>query len=537
MLPGRTAARACAASIWVAAGACAREGTIGKLGDDGGTTSATSDGEGSTSMQALDVGVPESECLPRTGQLIPVPCTPPVVIDAFTPIEKWSWAGTDVDTDSYVIPLVVNLTDDDNSGAIDLCDVPDVVVVAGPRLPDNPALADQPAHVYVLDGQRGNVEVASTVAVSPVWTPALGDLDRDDVAEIVTMRDELDDAGARVRRPIALRRDGTELWAGDRAVQTDWYGAIAIADLDHDGAPEIIAGPLVLDSHGLTRATVAASVRGTAPFAVDLERGGELEILYGASAARADGSVLWTTDLDDGYAQVANLDGDDDPEIILAGPDGLSWIDHQGNVLVTSWRTVDLVGEGRRPVAIHDLDSDRRPELLLAIGSRFAAVRADPAGPSFALMWAAPVSAPAYTPGSTAFDFLGDGSAEAMFADEHAVLAFDAMGAVIMQRPRASLGVQDFPVVADIDRDGAAEVLIIGNHAADGTSSPAVQALEDEGDRWVAARRVWNQHTYHVTNVEENGGIPRDEQPVWQRINTFRTNAQIVMGQYCTPEP
>jgi hypothetical protein len=62
-------------------------------------------------------------------------------------------------------------------------------------------------------------------------------------------------------------------------------------------------------------------------------------------------------------------------------------------------------------------------------------------------------------------------------------------------------------------------------------------ALEDQGDRWVPARRVWNQHAYHVTNVEEDGVIPPDEQPVWQRINTFRTNAQINGGEYCTPEP
>ena len=58
-------------------------------------------------------------------------------------------------------------------------------------------------------------------------------------------------------------------------------------------------------------------------------------------------------------------------------------------------------------------------------------------------------------------------------------------------------------------------------------TAPAIQAVRDVEDRWIQARRIWNQHTYHVTNVREDGTIPQWEKPHWESLNTFRTNAQI----------
>jgi len=45
----------------------------------------------------------------------------------------------------------------------------------------------------------------------------------------------------------------------------------------------------------------------------------------------------------------------------------------------------------------------------------------------------------------------------------------------------------------------------------------------------VPARRIWNQHPYHVTNVFEEGAIPVSEEPNWdsangQRLNIYRSN-------------
>jgi len=90
--------------------------------------------------------------------------------------------------------------------------------------------------------------------------------------------------------------------------------------------------------------------------------------------------------------------------------------------------------------------------------------------------------------------------------------------------------------VADIDNDGSAEILVVSN-AHLGGGDPGIQAFRDVEDRWIQARRIWNQHAYHVTNVREDGTIPQFEVPSWTVNNTFRTNAQIEGGGICIPEP
>ncbi len=42
---------------------------------------------------------------------------------------------------------------------------------------------------------------------------------------------------------------------------------------------------------------------------------------------------------------------------------------------------------------------------------------------------------------------------------------------------------------------------------------------------------------HHITNVREDGTIPKDQKPSWQTLNTFRTNAQIEGGTVCNPIP
>ena len=49
----------------------------------------------------------------------------------------------------------------------------------------------------------------------------------------------------------------------------------------------------------------------------------------------------------------------------------------------------------------------------------------------------------------------------------------------------------------------------------------------DQLDNWVGTRRIWNQHGYYITNVNEDGTIPRQEVPNWQVFNNFRQNEAI----------
>lgn len=84
----------------------------------------------------------------------------------------------------------------------------------------------------------------------------------------------------------------------------------------------------------------------------------------------------------------------------------------------------------------------------------------------------------------------------------------------------------EMPVIADVDNDGNAEVVIPENGSHSG--QPGLDVWEDASDNWVRTRCIWNQHSYHVTNITEDGEIPLFEEPNWrnERLNNFRQNVQ-----------
>jgi hypothetical protein len=127
-----------------------------------------------------------------------------------------------------------------------------------------------------------------------------------------------------------------------------------------------------------------------------------------------------------------------------------------------------------------------------------------------------------------------------MYADESFLFIFDDKGQVLLQSERTSRTGTEYPVVADVDNDGSAEIVVVSNEPINGQQGPyppPVQVIRDVDDRWIQARRIWNQHAYHVSNVREDGTIPQFEPPSWKDLNTFRTNAQIEGGGVCKPPP
>lgn len=63
-----------------------------------------------------------------------------------------------------------------------------------------------------------------------------------------------------------------------------------------------------------------------------------------------------------------------------------------------------------------------------------------------------------------------------------------------------------------------------------GAASTGIRVLRDTLDRWVSSRPIWNQHAYSITNVEDNGTIPRSSARVrnfsMPEMNNYRQNAQ-----------
>lgn len=485
-----------------------------------------------TTSACIDAGPPPDLCQVVDGMDAIGDCEEEAPPDSFEPEVQWMWEGIAPDIYSIVTPLVANLTDDDGNGSIDLCDIPDVVVVAGPTA----GSLNSAGHIYVLDGETGTLHFQIATPIDSTVTPALGDIDGDGLVEIVTTV-----VGGRL---VAFEHDGSLKWmgggpwvsSGGPSSTAPYSGAIALADVDNDGDVEIIAGNLLADHMGTVLWTAPQpSGPWSATTAADLDGDGDLEIVLGHAAYHHDGTQLYLVpSIVPGYPQVADLDGDGLPEILVTNTDGISVIEHDGTLKYGPIRPTGAptgFTTWVRPATIHDFDGDGEPEFAVSSANEYTVYESDGT-----ILWSAPVSDNSGIAAGTAFDFLGDGVAEAMYADETQLFIFDGAGDVLLQTPRSSGTLSEYPVVADVDNDGSAEIVVVSNMIG-GASSPTVQVIRDVSDRWIQARRIWNQHAYHVTNVREDGTIPQNEMPSWSGLNTFRTNAQIEGGVLCNPGP
>ncbi len=461
--------------------------------------------------------------------------------DSFAPEIQWSWLGGSV----VSVPLVANLTDDNGDNSIDLCDSPDVVVIRSVGIPPPNGFDGQ---MVVLDGKTGAEHFVVQTIVSSSMAPAIGDIDDDGIPEIVAAAGGgggyAGGAGSRPTPLVAFENDGTLKWTSAHAIPYSF--GIALADLDNDNDVEIIVNSTVTDHNGALvfvgsvlpcgQAGLLGGGCPSASTAADLDGDKDLEIIDGNVAYHHDGTLYYQAGpMSNGgiwvWPQVANLDADADPEVLIIGAHGdYALLEHDGK---TKWYmpVSPSVVLWYSPAHIHDFDGDRVADFGFSTGNTYEVHRQDGS-----LLWAMPVMSEHVdsAPGGTAFDFIGGGKAQAIYNDQKELFVYDgAVGTVLLQLSNATETTLGFPIVADVDDDGSAEILIFSSN----TANAGLHAIRDKEDRWIQARRIWNQHTYHVTNVREDGTIPQYEAPHWKSLNTFRTNAQIEGGLCIPPQP
>jgi hypothetical protein len=149
------------------------------------------------------------------------------------------------------------------------------------------------------------------------------------------------------------------------------------------------------------------------------------------------------------------------------------------------------------------------------------------------------------TTGSSVFDFDDNGSAEVVYADECFMRIYDGKtGEVLQSVPRSSRTRFEYPVIADVDGDGHAEIVVGSNDGNPGFDCPATDRLKTStrseathgitvwgNDGWAGSRPIWNQYSYYVSHVRDDGTIPagREVPRFWmtdEGSNSFRENTQ-----------
>jgi len=185
--------------------------------------------------------------------------------------------------------------------------------------------------------------------------------------------------------------------------------------------------------------------------------------------------------------------------------------------------------------AIGDFDGTGHPSLMDGSCAHFGIWHVTKWG--IQLQWSAPIDDPSGVASSTAFDFLGRGVADAVYGDQSKLWVYDGKsGKVELTGDRSSGTLIEYPVVADVDNDSSADIVVVSNKSG-GIYKNTVEVFQDTMKRWIPTRRIWNQHAYHITNVREDGTIPAHPQNSWTKFNTFRMNAQVESGVDCAPAP
>jgi hypothetical protein len=517
-------------------------------------------------------------CIPRDVVEVCEYVPPPGVLDPEVAC-RWSPPAGDpfaAMEEVVMTPTVMNLTDDNADGETNTQDIPDLVFTSFDRSANGCCTPN--GVLRIVSGAcepDGSMRTIATLGAGDPFIDnsggiALGNLHpasntAESAPEIVaTMR-----VGA-----VAFRRtaaDGStweEMWRNETlpsAAHSDRGGAQpSLADLDGDGAPEVIIGNLVLNGQtgaklwdGLETVGPTAGIGnnaflGPVSTVADLDRDGSPEVIAGNTVYNGvTGAEVWSYDYGtantdcfvgalpcDGYNAIGDFDADDEGEVVIVRSGEVFVLNHDGSLLhQVLLPRIDCGNNESGPPTVADFDGDGRAEIGTAGADYYIVVDFDCTGDplpaecdSENILWkVANEDCSSRATGSSVFDFEGDGSAEVVYADEISFRVFSgADGTVIYQDDTHLSNTRlEMPIVVDVDNDGKSEIVVPEPNHTNGNLG-GIEIWEDAANNWVRTRRVWNQHAYHVTNISETGQVPAQEEANWlhSRLNNFRQNVQ-----------
>ncbi|NIS29620.1 MAG: VCBS repeat-containing protein, partial [Actinobacteria bacterium] len=171
-------------------------------------------------------------------------------------VEQWAFEASTVESyagrlDVWSTPAVGRVTDTNCDGVVDERDPPNVIFISGNA---NGSWCGSSINTDAC--KRGVLRALDGATGREIWSlrrpemgslgfallsPAIGDLDHDGDMEVVVIDGEgyvdvIDHTGA-----VAARSD-RPITGFTSSNSTGWGGGVSIADMDHDGAPEIAYG-------------------------------------------------------------------------------------------------------------------------------------------------------------------------------------------------------------------------------------------------------------------------------------------------------
>jgi len=475
---------------------------------------------------------PNMECLPwgvGPGGTSNDACTREVIPGVFFPDVQCEWLGPPIGdpypshTNVLGSPMIADFGYGDNELVR-----PSIVFISY-NFTDGGAqscLGSDDANYYgvirVVDGrgcqQQATIDSPHPIASSSV---ALADLTNDGIPEIIA---------ATVGGGMAAWKKGPAgfelLW---RARQPDdvtlstfgsgvcnWAGP-SVYDLDDDGSPEILLHGGVFDATG-KEITTSLGVQtsgvstGVHPVVADVDRDGQPELITGTATYGWEPLISnWSLEVTLGSVSAHTAVGDfgtfgADPGLDdRSTRDGIAEVITVTGGVMTLWSTdparpqanrviwsLALPGGGSGgPPTIADFDGDGRAEAAAAGLAYYSVFDPDctgtpdpttcPTMTTTGILWSRPSQdASSNRTGSSVFDFEGDGVAEAVYGDECFTRVYEGTtGEVVYSRYRTSCTWYENPIIADVDADFGAEIVITSNTNCNTTCATSVDPIFD----------------------------------------------------------
>ena len=384
--------------------------------------------------------------------------------------------------------------------------------------------------------------------------PAIADLDGDKVPEIV-----LADQNNKVVVHSATGKKLATSPSAAKRTYSETSGGPAIADLDGKAPPEIVYGGMALRYGGgklttLFNTKVHGGYRGVFSAVADVDLDGKPDIVVGNQILDGqtgkDKTPASLAKVGGGHVAIAQFDKTTpEPEIVLITSHGSK----VGTVRIFHPVTGKVIfgpytfgKQNGGPPTIADFDGDKQPEVAAAGYVGYAVFDMECAKkpvPSFChsegVRWLKTTQDKSSgCTGSSVFDFNGDGAAEVVYRDECWLRVYDGSTGKIRFATTVTSGTKmELPVVADVNNDNHADIVVSSDSYTSCSKEPelglkhqgatqGILVFQDPKNRWMPSRAIWNQHTYHITNINDDGTVPIPEKHNWLTWNNYRQNVQ-----------